>query len=140
MVIDRLDEMIPSRTHALAIYFAVQAAAVATIALGPGLPDFGEHRQYLGSAMIIDLLLAYGLYRRSRFAWSASVVLTLFGLMLYSLAMLTIAELQPKFVGVGLLMAAQLTLLYSHKLRPPLASLRRVGAVPCRDRSTRTGQ
>ena len=40
----------------------------------------------------------------------------------------------------GLLMAAQLTLLYSHKLRPPLASPERVGAVPCRDRSTRTGQ
>ena len=116
--------MTASRTHALAVYVAVQADAVAMIALVPGLPDYGEGRQYLGGAVIIDLLLAYGLYRRSRFAWGASVVLAWFGLLLYSLAMLS-DELQPKFVGVILLVAVQLVLLHS-ELRPPRAPAERL--------------
>jgi hypothetical protein len=118
--------MTVSRNHALAVYVAVQAAAVSMIALVPGLPDYGEGRQYLGGAVIIDLLLAYGLYRRSRFAWGASVVLAWFGLFIYSLAMLS-DKLQPKFVGVILLVVVQLALLH-RELRPPPASSERIDA------------
>src|SRR4051794_9444129 len=105
---DRLDEMIGSRTHALAVYVGVQAAAVSMIALAPGFPNYGEGRQYLGGAVMVDLLLAYGLYRKSRFAWAASVVLVWFGLLLYLLAMLTSGESLPKYVAVILLLAVQL--------------------------------
>jgi hypothetical protein len=136
---DRFD-MIVSRTHALAVYLGVQAAAVSTIALAPGLPDYGEGRQYLGGAVIVDLLVAYGLYKRSRLGWGASVVLASFGLLLYSFAMPTSDELRPKYVGVILLVAVQLALLFSRELRPPPASSERLGAVPYRDRSTRMGQ
>jgi hypothetical protein len=137
---DRFDDMIASRTHALAVYLGVQAAAVSTIALVPGLPDYGERRQYLGGAVIVDLLLAYGLYRRSRVVWSASALLVLFGLLLYSFAMLTSNELQPKYVGVILLAAARFALLFSRELRPPPASSERLSAAPYRDRSSRIGQ
>ena len=132
--------MIVSRTHAFAVYLAVEAAAVSVIALVPGLPDYGQGRQYLGGAVIVDLLLAYGLYRRSRSVWGVSVVLESFGLLLYSFAMLTSGELQPKYVGVILLVAVQVALLFSRELRPPPASSERPGAVPYRDRSTRVGQ
>jgi hypothetical protein len=57
------------------------------------------------------------------------VVLALFGLLLYSFAMLTSGELQPKYVGVIVLVAVQLALLSSRELRPPPASSERVGAV-----------
>jgi len=139
MVMDRLDEMIPSRAHALAIYLALQAAAETTIAFAPGVPEFGAHREYLGGAVIVDLLLAYGLYRGSRLAWTASVVLTVLGLLLYSIGMLAGSALLPKFVGVCLLMAAQITFLYSRHLRPTPAPAERATTVPYRDNATRSG-
>jgi hypothetical protein len=123
---DPFGDMTVSRTHALAVYVAAQAAAVSMIALVPGLPDYGEGQQYLGGAVIIDLLLAYGLYKRSRFAWGASAVLAWFGLIIYSLAMLS-DELQPKFIGVILLVAVQLALLH-RELRPPPAASERLDA------------
>ena len=118
--------MIVSRTHTLAVYLGVQAAAVSTIAFVPGLPDYGEGRQYLGGAVIVDLLVAYGLYRRSRLAWGASAVLASFGLLLYSFAMLTSDGPQPKYAGVILLVAVQFALLFSRELRPAPGSPERL--------------
>ena len=142
MLIERLDDRLPSRISALAVYLALEAVTEATIAWVPGFPNFGEHQQYLGSAVIIDLLLAYGLYRRSRLAWGASVGLTAFGLLLYAfeaLAMLASVELDPKFVAVVLLVAAQLGLLYTRKLRPPPAPAARAVAVRSGDGAAGTG-
>jgi hypothetical protein len=117
--------MIVSRNHVLALYLIVQAAIVLTIAFVPGDPNYGEHREYLGGTVVFDLLLAYGLYKRSRFVWGASGVLTLWGFLLYSLApiyalaMLSPRELQPKVVAVLVLMAVQIAVLYRRELRPP---------------------
>src|SRR5262249_1081297 len=82
---------------------AVQAVEVATVALATGLPDYGEHRQLLAGALVIDVLLAYGLYKGSRLAWGLSVLMAVFGLFLYSVGMRFSDEVGLKYPAVALL-------------------------------------
>ena len=119
-----------SRGQALAAYVGLRAAEVWVLAYVPGFPNYGEGREYLDGAVIVDLLLIYGLYRRSRLAWDASVVVTSLGLLMYLYVMLPADELQAKYDVVIVLAALQLALLFNRALRSTQPASERLGTAP----------
>lgn len=112
------------------LYVVLEGAAVALTALMPGTPYYADTGTgSLGSALIFDLVLAFGLLRRSLLAWGLIVFLDVVWVGFVGATVVTdfgSPTINVKAVLVIALVVGQLVLLFSSGLQPVRGRRRRL--------------